>query len=78
MNPTDIAQEAIGPSPVGGFSFLELFLHAHIVVQLVMGGLLIASIWSWAIVIEKYLRLPPRPRRVRSLRAHVLVGAIAR
>jgi biopolymer transport protein TolQ len=54
MNPTDIAQEAIGPSPVGGFSFLELFLHAHIVVQLVMGGLLVASIWSWAIVIEKF------------------------
>ncbi len=54
MNPTDIAQEAIGPSPVGGFSFLELFLNAHIVVQLVMAGLLIASIWSWAIVIEKY------------------------
>jgi biopolymer transport protein TolQ len=54
MNPTDIAQEAIGPAPVGGFSFLELFLHAHIVVQLVMAGLLIASIWSWAIVIEKF------------------------
>ena len=54
MNPTDIAQEAIGPAPVGGFSFLELFLHAHIVVQLFMAGLLLASIWSWAIVIEKF------------------------
>ena len=32
MNPTDLAQEAIGPAPVAGFSFLELFLHAHIVV----------------------------------------------
>ena len=44
MNPTDLAQEAIGPATVGGFSFLELFLNAHIVVQLVMAGLLIASI----------------------------------
>ena len=37
----------------GGVSFLELFLQAHIVVKLVMLGLLLASIWSWAIIIEK-------------------------
>ena len=54
MNPTDLAQEAIGPAPVHGVSFLELFLQAHIVVQMVMAGLLIASIWSWAIVVEKF------------------------
>ena len=54
MNPTDLAQEAIGPATVGGFSFLELFMQAHLVVQLVMAGLLIASIWSWAIVVEKF------------------------
>ena len=54
MNPTDLAQEAIGPATVGGFSFLELFLQAPIVVQLVMAGLLLASIWSWAIVVEKF------------------------
>ena len=53
MNPTDLAKEAIGPATVGGFSFLELFLQAHIVVQAVMLGLLIASVWSWAIVVEK-------------------------
>jgi biopolymer transport protein TolQ len=64
MNPTDLAQEAIGPAPVAGFSFLELFLHAHIVVQLVMGGLLIASIWSWAIVVEKFFAF--RRARVES------------
>ena len=39
MNPTDLAQEAIGPATVGGFSFLELFMQAHLVVQLVMAGL---------------------------------------
>ncbi|MGH1418733.1 MAG: protein TolQ [Hyphomicrobiaceae bacterium] len=37
----------------GGFSFLKLFLEAHIVVQLVMVGLLLASVWSWAIIVEK-------------------------
>ena len=54
MNPTDLAKEAIGPATVGGFSFLELFLQAHVVVQAVILGLLIASIWSWAIVVEKF------------------------
>lgn len=37
----------------GGFSFIELFLHAHIVVQVVMVGLGLASVWSWAIIFEK-------------------------
>lgn len=37
----------------GSFSFLELFLQAHPVVKVVMFGLLIASIWAWAIIIEK-------------------------
>ena len=37
----------------GGMSFLELFLSAHIVVKAVMIGLILASIWSWAIIIEK-------------------------
>jgi biopolymer transport protein TolQ len=37
----------------GGFSLLELFLQAHPVVKLVMIGLLLASIWAWAIIIEK-------------------------
>ena len=46
-------EEAIGPATTGGFSFVELFLQAHFVVQIVMLGLLIASVWSWAIVVEK-------------------------
>ena len=32
---------------------MELFLQAHIVVQIVMIGLIVASIWSWAIIVEK-------------------------
>ena len=41
------------PAGHDGFSFVRLFLEAHIVVQVVMLGLLLASIWSWAIIIEK-------------------------
>ena len=37
----------------GGFSFFELFMTAHPVVKVVMIGLLLASIWAWAIIVEK-------------------------
>jgi len=37
----------------GGVSFLDMFLSAHPVVKFVMIGLLLASVWSWAIIIEK-------------------------
>ena len=48
MNPLD----AIKPATTGGFSFLELFLQAHPVVKIVMLGLLLASVWARAIIIE--------------------------
>ncbi len=37
----------------GGFSFVDLFMQAHIVVQLVMVGLFLASLWCWAIIFHK-------------------------
>lgn len=40
-------------APGGGFSFLHLFLQAHIVVQIVMAGLVLSSVWSWAIILQK-------------------------
>jgi biopolymer transport protein TolQ len=52
MNPADIAQAA----PVAhDMSVWGLFWQAHIVVKLVMVGLLGASIWCWAIIIDKTL-----------------------
>ena len=46
--------DALAPAtPSADFSFLALFLQAHIVVKLVMIGLLLASVWSWGIIIEK-------------------------
>src|SRR5512145_2803155 len=44
MNPPDVAVD---------LSIFELFKNAHIVVKLVMIGLLLASVWSWAIILEK-------------------------
>src|SRR5262245_18208354 len=49
MNPLDV----IKPATTGGFSFFDLFMTAHPVVKFVMLGLLMASIWAWAIIIEK-------------------------
>jgi biopolymer transport protein TolQ len=40
---------------VHDMSFLGLFLQAHIVVKLVMIGLIGASIWSWAIIVDKVM-----------------------
>ena len=45
MNPSDI--------PVD-LSIFELFMNADIVVKLVIVGLLAISVWSWAIVFEKF------------------------
>ena len=54
MNPTQLA-EGLPELNAEGFSFLALFLEAHIVVQAVMLGLVLASVWSWAIVIDKLI-----------------------
>ena len=40
-----------------GYSVIDLFLRADIIVQLVMIMLIMASIWCWAIIIDKSLRL---------------------
>ncbi|WP_133365886.1 protein TolQ [Qipengyuania sediminis] len=45
---------------------VKLFMDADIVVQLVMAGLLIASLWSWAIIVAFWLRLGRIGRRTES------------
>jgi biopolymer transport protein TolQ len=52
MNPADVSQNALAPA-ASGVSFIELFIQASPIVQIVMVGLLLSSIWSWAIIIEK-------------------------
>jgi biopolymer transport protein TolQ len=52
MNPADAVQAAQGAHDL---SLLGLFWNAHIVVKLVILGLLAASVWSWAIIVDKML-----------------------
>jgi biopolymer transport protein TolQ len=51
--PIDGVTEAVLVAPAGEISLISLFLQAHIVVQLVIIGLLLASVWSWAIIVDK-------------------------
>lgn len=43
-------------APVHDLSLLSLFLNAHWIVQAVMVILILASIWSWAVIIDKILK----------------------
>src|SRR6516165_1702655 len=54
MNPADIAATGLA-APVTEVSLLSMFWSAHFVVKLVMLGLLGASVWCWAIIINKVL-----------------------
>ena len=49
MNPVELA------SPAAEVSIWHMFLHASIVVQVVMVGLLAASVWCWTIIVDKAL-----------------------
>ncbi|HEX7799172.1 MAG TPA: protein TolQ [Asticcacaulis sp.] len=41
----------------GALNFVHLFMHADIVVKAVMIVLLLASLWSWAIIVQKIMAL---------------------
>ncbi|UAB77753.1 protein TolQ [Erythrobacter sp. SCSIO 43205] len=49
-----VSTQAVGPTRLDP---LELFLQADIIVQAVMVGLILASIWSWTIIIAFVMRL---------------------
>ena len=50
----DIASQAVGLTSSADFSILNLFLRADIIVKLVIIMLIAASIYSWAIIFEKF------------------------
>jgi biopolymer transport protein TolQ len=52
MNAADVLQATQVPHDI---SLVGLFLNAHVVVKLVMLGLLGASVWCWAIIVDKTL-----------------------
>jgi len=58
MNPADIAATPIAAAPAAAeITILGMFWTAHIVVKIVMLCLLGASVWCWAIIIDKVLLL---------------------
>ena len=48
--PDDAVTQVVLAVPSGDISLVTLFLQAHIVVKAVIVGLLLASIWTWAII----------------------------
>lgn len=54
MDGTDVLTTALN-AQAHDLSLWGLFLQAHIVVKIVMIGLIIASVWCWGIVIDKWL-----------------------
>jgi biopolymer transport protein TolQ len=55
--PEDGVTQAIlaAPDAAAEISLVTLFMEAHIVVKIVIVGLLLASVWSWAIIVDKTL-----------------------
>ncbi|GAA0776654.1 protein TolQ [Roseibium denhamense] len=51
-------------APHEGFSLIDLFWQAHIVVQLVMIGLILSSVWCWAIIVDKVLLIGRTQRQM--------------
>jgi biopolymer transport protein TolQ len=54
MTPADVATSGLA-APLAEVSLVSMFWSAHIVVKLVMVGLLVASVWCWAIIINKLI-----------------------
>ena len=52
----DISTQAVGLASSADFSLINLFIRADIIVKSVIVLLIISSIYSWAVIIEK-LRL---------------------
>jgi len=55
-NETLVAASELAGSFTGDFSIVGLFLRADWIVKVVMTLLILASVWSWAIIYEKFIR----------------------
>jgi biopolymer transport protein TolQ len=57
MDPHTVTGTALAAAEAANYSLVALFMKADIVVKCVMGGLALASIWSWAIIFDKGFKL---------------------
>jgi biopolymer transport protein TolQ len=55
MSEDGVTQAILAATDNGDISLMTLFLEAHFVVKVVIVGLLLASVWTWAIIIDKSL-----------------------
>jgi biopolymer transport protein TolQ len=63
-------QASVGLADAASLSPWALFLQADIVVKAVMVGLLLASIWSWAIILDRARRLKKINREAAKFEDH--------
>ena len=50
----DISSQAVGLASSADFSLLSLFIRADIIVKSVIVILIICSVYSWAVIIDKF------------------------
>ena len=50
----DISTQAVGLASSADFSLINLFIRADIIVKSVIILLIVCSVYSWAVIIEKY------------------------
>ena len=50
----DISSQAVGLASSADFSLLSLFIRADIIVKSVIVLLIACSVYSWAVIIEKF------------------------
>jgi biopolymer transport protein TolQ len=74
MDPNAISAVGVA-DPTAGTSLFGLFLQADIVVKLVMGLLLVASLWCWAVIFEKSFRIFQLKRRANAFERAFWSGA---
>jgi biopolymer transport protein TolQ len=56
------------------FNFVTLFLRADWVVKLIMLGLASASLWSWAVIIDKFIKLRSLNREANAFEDQIASG----
>ena len=50
----DISSQAVGLASSADFSLINLFIRADIIVKSVIILLIVCSVYSWAVIIEKF------------------------
>ncbi len=65
------AQSALTPE---SFSFIAVFMRADWVVKVVLVGLMLASVWSWTVIIDKLVRFAALNRQADHFEREVASG----